>query len=99
MAESEVAESIRWEAEQHIPFDIEDVELDFQVLRQEGNQSEVMLVAVKKGKVQSYAEVVAAAGLAVSVVDVDVFALETQHEYNFPGSNEVVALVNIGHES
>jgi type IV pilus assembly protein PilM len=99
MSEAEVAESIRWEAEQHIPFDIEDVELDFQVLRQDGPQLEVMLVAVKKGKVQSYVDVVGEAGLGVSVVDVDVFALETAHEYNFPGEKEVVALVNIGHET
>lgn len=99
MSDAELSESIRWEAEQHIPFDIEDVEIDFEVLRQEGNQSEVMLVAVKKGKVQSYAEAVVAAGLNVAVVDVDVFALGTQHEYNFPGLKEVVALVNIGHES
>jgi type IV pilus assembly protein PilM len=99
MSESELNESIRWEAEQHIPFEIEDVELDFQILRQEGPQLEVMLVAVKKGKVRSYAEVVQAAGLKPSVVDVDVFALETQYEYNFPGEAEVVALVNIGNET
>jgi type IV pilus assembly protein PilM len=99
MSEAELSESIRWEAEQHIPFDIEDVELDFQVLRQDGPQLEVMLVAVKKGKVQSYADVVGEAGLNVSVVDVDVFALETAHEYNFQGEKEVVALVNIGHET
>ena len=99
MSEAELAESIRWEAEQHIPFDIEDVELDFQTLRQDGPQLEVMLVAVKKGKVQSYADVVGEAGLNVCVVDVDVFALETVHEYNFQGEKEVVALVNIGHET
>jgi type IV pilus assembly protein PilM len=59
-----------------------------------------MLVAVKKGKVQSYADVVAACGLNVVVVDVDVFSLETQHQHNEPDhGNEVVALVNIGHET
>ncbi len=99
MSEAELAESIRWEAEQHIPFDIDDVELDFQVLRQDGPQLEVMLVAVKKGKVQSYVDVVAEAGLNVVVADVDVFALETQYEANFSGDREVVALVNIGHET
>jgi len=99
MSEAELNESIRWEAEQHIPFDIEDVELDFQVLRQDGPQLEVMLVAVKKGKVKSYAEVVAGAGLTAGVVDIDVFALATQYEHNFPGETEVVALVNIGHET
>ena len=103
MSEAELAESIRWEAEQHIPFDIEDVELDFQILRQQGPQLEVMLVAVKKGKVQSYVDAVAEAGLGVVVVDVDVFALETQYDYNFAGETagetDVVALVNIGHET
>lgn len=100
MSEAELSESIRWEAEQHIPFDIDDVTLDFQILRQDGPQLEAMLVAVKKGKVQSYAEVVSGAGLSVVVVDVDVFALETQHEYNNQdNANEVVALVNIGHET
>jgi type IV pilus assembly protein PilM len=100
MSEAELSESIRWEAEQHIPFDIEDVALDFHVIRQEGPQLEVMLVAVKKGKVQSCADVVAGAGLDVVVVDVDVFALETQHEYNYQDeTKEVVALVNIGHET
>ena len=100
MSESELGESIRWEAEQHIPFDIDDVNIDFQILRQDGPQLEVMLVAVKKGKVQSYADVVEACGLNVVVVDVDVFALETQYQHNEPGQgNEVVALVNIGHET
>ncbi len=100
MSENELGESIRWEAEQHIPFDIDDVNIDFQILRQDGPQLEVMLVAVKKGKVQSYADVVEACGLNVVLVDVDVFALETQYEHNEPGQgNEVVALVNIGHET
>ena len=100
MSESELGESIRWEAEQHIPFDIDDVNIDFQILRQDGPQLEVMLVAVKKGKVQSYADVVEACGLNVVVVDVDVFALETQYEHNEPGQgNEAIALVNIGHET
>jgi type IV pilus assembly protein PilM len=100
MSANELAESIRWEAEQHIPFDIDDVNLDYQVLRQDGPQLEVMLVAVKKGKVQSYVDVVAGTGLNVVVVDVDVFALQTQHEFNYPENpNEVVALVNIGNET
>jgi type IV pilus assembly protein PilM len=100
MSESELGESIRWEAEQHIPFDIDDVTIDFQILRQDGPQLEVMLVAVKKGKVQSYADVVEACGLNVVVVDVDVFALETQYQHNESGQgNEVVALVNVGHET
>lgn len=100
MSEAELEESIRWEAEQHIPFDIDDVNLDFQIVGGEGPQTEVMLTAVKKGKVESYVEVAKAAGLNVVVVDADVFALETQYEFNHAGEiDEVVALVNIGHET
>ncbi|MBI2460162.1 MAG: type IV pilus assembly protein PilM [Candidatus Rokubacteria bacterium] len=100
MSEAELAESIRWEAEQYIPFDIDDVNLDFQIVAGGGPQIDVMLAAVKKGKVESYAEVAKAAGLNVVVVDADVFALETQYEHNYAGeTNEVVAIVNIGHEN
>ena len=100
MSQAELGESIRWEAEQHIPFDIDDVNLDFQILRQDGPQLEVMLVAVKKGRVQSYADLVQAVGLNVVVVDADVFALETQYEQSQKDEGgEVVALVNIGHET
>lgn len=100
MSEAELEESIRWEAEQYIPFDIDDVNLDFQIVGGEGPQTEIMLAAVKKGKVESYVEVAKAAGLNVVVVDADVFALETQYEHNYAGEiDEVVAMVNIGHEN
>jgi type IV pilus assembly protein PilM len=99
MSQAELEESIRWEAEQHIPFDTDDVNLDFQIVDKGGQEIEVMLVAVKKGRVESYVEVAEAAGLKVVVVDADVFALENQFEVNYPElKGEVVALVNVGAE-
>ena len=99
MSQAELEESIRWEAEQHIPFDTDDVNLDFQIMGSGGQEIEVMLVAVKKGRVESFVEVAEAAGMNVLVVDADVFALENQYEVNYPElKGEVVALVNVGAE-
>ncbi len=99
MSEDELEESIRFEAEQYIPFDIEDVNLDFQILgmAEENNMMDVLIVAVKKDKINEYVSVVRDAGLEPVIVDVDAFALENMYELNyenFDGSN--VALVNIG---
>ncbi len=99
MSEEELSESIKFEAEQYVPFDIEDVNLDFQILgpREEPGQMDVLLVAVKKDKINEYVSVVREAGLNPVIVDADVFALENMYEINYeiePGKN--VALVNIG---
>jgi len=99
MTEEELSESIKFEAEQYIPFDIEDVNLDFQILgqRQEENQMDVLIVAVKKEKINEYISVVREAGLNPVVVDVDTFALENMYEINYEVvENENTALVNIG---
>ena len=98
MSEEELAESIKFEAEQYVPFDIEDVNVDFQILgpRKDG-QMDVILAAVKKEVVNEYVSVVREAGLTPVVVDVDAFALSNMHEINYdiePGVN--VALVNVG---
>lgn len=102
MPKKELRESIKWEAEQHIPFEMDEVTLDCQPLGPAGNratQIDVMLVAVKKTKLDQYVETVRAAGLNVVVVDVDAFALENQFEMNYPEQRgDVVALVNLGAE-
>ncbi|MCP3984871.1 MAG: type IV pilus assembly protein PilM [bacterium] len=99
MTRDELEESIRWEAEQYIPFDINEVNLDFQILESgevEG-QMDVLLVAVKKDLIDDYVQVISEAGLTASVVDVAAFAVENAYETNYdPNPNEVVALVNIG---
>ena len=99
MTEEELQESIQWEAEQYIPFDINDVNIDVQVLNPhtEGGQMDVLLVAAKTEMVNDYAQVVRDAGLSPVVVDVDAFCLQNMFEmaYGFvPG--ETVALINLG---
>jgi type IV pilus assembly protein PilM len=99
MSEEELSESIKFEAEQYIPFDIEDVTLDFQILgpKEEAGQMDVILVAVKKDIVNDFFSVVKEAGLNPVIVDVNSFALENIYEVNYeiePDKN--IALVNIG---
>ena len=102
MKEADAREVIRWEAEQHVPFDIKSVELDFQVLnpQEEGLQMEVLLVAAKKELVDNKLALLSDAGLSASVIDVDAFALHNAFEHNYPEAMEgIVALVNVGHEA
>lgn len=102
MSEDQLAESISWEAEQYIPFDVDDVNIDFQILEPKedelmSNQMEVILVAAKKEKINDYTGLILEAGLNPSVVDVDTFALQNVFELNHSiDENEVTALVNIG---
>jgi type IV pilus assembly protein PilM len=102
MKENDAREVIKWEAEQHVPFDIKSVELDFQILNPlaEGLQMEVLLVAAKKELVDNKVALLADAGLSPSVIDVDAFALHNAFEHNYPEAMEgIVALVNVGHET
>ena len=99
MTEEELSESIKFEAEQYIPFDIEDVNLDFQILgpKEEPGQMDVMLVAVKKDIINEYISVMKDAGFNCMIVDVNSFALENIYEVNYeiePDRN--IAIVNIG---
>jgi type IV pilus assembly protein PilM len=102
MKESEAREVIRWEAEQHVPFDMDNVELDFQILDPdaEGLQMTVLLVAAKRELVEHKLALLSEIGLSASVVDVDAFALHNAFEVNYPEAMRgVVGLVNIGHET
>ena len=101
MTPAELDESIYWEAEQYIPFDIQDVNLDYQILEsgktEAGATMEVLLVAAKKEKIADYTGVIAQAGRTPIVVDVDAFALQNAYELNYgfePGA--VVVLLNAG---
>ncbi|MEE8060347.1 MAG: type IV pilus assembly protein PilM [Gemmatimonadales bacterium] len=101
MKETEAREMIRWEAEQHVPFDMDSVELDFQILDPEGEglQMTVLLVAAKRELVETKQSLLADVGLESSIIDVDAFALHNAFELNYPDAMEgVVCLVNIGHE-
>jgi type IV pilus assembly protein PilM len=98
MSPEELGESIHWEAEQYIPFDIQDVSIDYEVIDSGGGGNmDVLLVAVKKDKISDYTSVISQAGKTPQIVDVDVFALQNAYEVNYgvdPG--RVLALLNVG---
>ncbi len=102
MSQSDAREVIRWEAEQHVPFDMENVQLDFQILDPEGTgvQMQVLLVAAKRELIENRLSLLSDAGLSPSLIDVDAFALHNAFETNYPDALDgLVALVNIGHET
>jgi type IV pilus assembly protein PilM len=102
MTENELAESIYWEAEQYIPFDIQDVNLDYQILDpgtgpNSRGSMDVLLVAAKKEKIGDYTNVISQAGRTPVIVDVDAFALQNAFEVNYGlDAGRVVVLLNAG---
>src|SRR4051812_6248322 len=99
--EQQARELMRWEAEQHVPFDMESVELDFQILDPyaEGLEMSVLLVAAKRDLVESKLRLLTDSGITPAAVDVDAFALHNAFEMNHPDAMRgVVGLINIGHE-
>ena len=100
--EQQARELMRWEAEQHVPFDMESVELDFQILDPDdsGADMSVLLVAAKRELIESKIRILTDSGLQPAAMDVDAFALHNAFEINYPDAMEgVVGLVNIGHET
>jgi type IV pilus assembly protein PilM len=101
MTEAELSESIYWEAEQYIPFDIQDVNLDYEILDSGNGGSQgtmdVLLVAAKKDKIADYTNVITQAGRTPVIVDVDAFALQNAYEANYGFDPQaVVVLLNAG---
>ena len=100
MDENTIEENILQEATQHIPYDISDVNLDFQILgpsQTDPKNMDVILVAVKKETINDYLSLVEDSGFVPVVVDVDTFALENAFEYNYEEEEEkIIALVDIG---
>ncbi len=105
MSREELEQSIQWEAEQYIPFNIHEVNLDYQILsRGEGSgeeaaagQMDVLLVAAKKDLVEDYASILKEAELRPVIMDVASFAVENMYEANYEvEEDEVVAIFNIG---
>jgi type IV pilus assembly protein PilM len=100
MTQEELDESIQWEAEQYIPFDVKDVNIDTQILTPEADaagQMDVLLVAAKKDMINDYTSVCAEAGLTATVVDVDAFAVQNAYEANYdPSPGQPVVLINVG---
>lgn len=99
MTQEELEESIQWEAEQHIPFDIQDVFIGFEVVapKTEQGQMDVALVAAKKEMINDYVTVCHDVGLEPLVVDVDAFALQNMYEINYGyHRDETVVLLDVG---
>ena len=102
MSPAELAGSIGWEAERHIPFELRDVNLDYQVVGESADDERrptlaVLLAAAKKSTVAAYADVVERAGCAPVVADVAAFALQNAYAaYGGSGGGGSVALLNAG---
>ncbi len=99
MAEEQLQETIHFEAEQYIPFDISDVNLDFQILGESEsnpNQMNVFLVAAKKEMLDDYINLMNLAGLNPCIIDVESFALQNSFEASYDAQNQDVALIDIG---
>ncbi|MCD6184364.1 MAG: type IV pilus assembly protein PilM [Deltaproteobacteria bacterium] len=99
MTEAELQERIKFEAEQYIPFDIDDVNIDFQILGENEhnpNQMNVLLVASKKEIINDYINLVQSAGLNLCIIDTDTFALQNIFETSYPAQGEPIALIDIG---
>src|ERR1700732_3964780 len=99
MSDQELAETIQKEAAQHIPFDLADVNLDYQILSDDASspQMDVLLVAVKKDKILNYTNVLSLAGKTPAIVYIDALSLKNCYEFNYePAPTQVVALLNLG---
>ena len=104
MSEEELANAMPYEAEQHIPFDVYDVNTDFQILSAQdttaprGGPMEVLLAAAKKGRVDELSQVARGAHLSPAVIDVDMLALMNAFELNYPDEidGHVIAIVHLG---
>jgi len=100
MTEKELEESIKWEAEQYIPFEIDDVNIDFQIMgenTEDKNKMNVLLVAAKQDMIGDYITAIKGAGLNTVVMDIVSFALMNMYELNYPYEEDnAIALIDIG---
>jgi type IV pilus assembly protein PilM len=97
MSEEELQESFSWHAEEHIPFDIADVNLDYELTSRSDDALHVLMAACKSDKIANVKQAIQLAGKQPVIIDVDAFALQNCYEVNYhPRPGEIVALLNIG---
>lgn len=97
MSEAELEESIDWHAEEHIPFDIADVSLDYQIVDSNPESLQVLMAACKRDRIANLKQAIQLAGKQPVIIDVDAFALQNCYEANYDiNLDETVALLNIG---
>lgn len=95
----ELRESLPWEAEEYIPFDVEEVDLDFAILAEDEEQDtmDVVLVAAKRDRVDEYVEVIERARRSAAIMDLDAFAVQNAFEFSYPERQfEDIAILNLG---
>jgi type IV pilus assembly protein PilM len=99
MTNEELDEQISWEAEQHIPFDIKVMSIDYEILRRrpEAGQMDLLLVAAKRDEINDYASILREAKLRPSVVDINAFTIQNifEHQQGLPDDGSI-ALLNVG---
>ncbi|MEZ5428380.1 MAG: type IV pilus assembly protein PilM [Pyrinomonadaceae bacterium] len=97
MGSEELEESIDWHAEEHIPYDLSDVSLDYQVTAEDAEVTQVLIAACKRERIDNVKQAIQLAGKQPVVIDVDTFALQNCYEVNYqPDPSQVVTLLNIG---
>lgn len=97
MTREELEESIDWHAEEHIPYDLADVSLDYQVTAETDDSTMVMIAACKRERIDNIKQAIQLAGKTPVVIDVDTFALQNCYEVNYqPDPDDIVTLLNIG---
>ncbi len=97
MSQEELEESIDWHAEEHIPYDLSDVSLDYQITATNSDSTNVLIAACKRERIDNIRQAVQMAGKEPFVIDVDTFALQNCYELNYqPDESQVVTLLNIG---
>ena len=97
MSDEELQESFSWHAEEHIPFDIGDVNLDYQLTSKSSESLHVLMAACKSDKINNVKQAIQLAGKQPVIIDIDAFALQNCYEVNYqPREGEIVALLNVG---
>jgi type IV pilus assembly protein PilM len=97
MSKEELEESIDWHAEEHIPYDLADVSLDYQITSENSESTSVLIAACKRERIDNIKQAIQLSGRQPLVIDVDTFALQNCYEVNYqPDESQVVTLLNIG---
>lgn len=97
MSREELEESIDWHAEEHIPYDLADVSLDYHITEESSDATQVLIAACKREKIDNIKQAIQLSGKQAIVIDVDTFALQNCYEVNYqPAPTDVVTLLNIG---
>jgi type IV pilus assembly protein PilM len=97
MSREELEESIDWHAEEHIPYDLADVNLDYHITAETPDSTQVLIAACKRERVDSLKQAIQLSGRQPVAIDVDTFALQNCYEINYqPDPSQVVTLLNIG---